>query len=109
MKIRMATVAVAVLVAGGIVLASVRRQDEHGPRKPGKFHELLKQFEGNWETKSEFKMGPDMPAMKSWGTETGKCGVGGLCLISDVKSDMDGMAFDAHSVWGYDEHKKKYS
>ena len=104
MKIRMTAVAVAVLVAGGIVLASVRRQE---PPKGGKFHEFLKQFEGTWETKSEFKMGEQV--MKSKGTETDKLGVGGLFLITDVKSDMDGMAFDAHSIWGYDEHKKKYT
>jgi len=103
-------VAAALVAAAGLAVAAVR-QDEHGPRKPGKFHELLKQFEGTWETKSEFQMGPDQPAMKSKGTETTKFGVGGLFLITDVKSEMEGMAmpFDAHSIWGYDEHKKKFT
>lgn len=103
-------VAVAALVAAvaGLAVAAVR-QDEPGPAKPGKFHGFLKQFEGSWETKSEFQMGADQPAMKSTGTETDKFAVGGLFLITDVKSEMGGMAFEAHSIWGYDEHKKKYT
>jgi hypothetical protein len=105
MKSRLA-VAALVAVSAGIAVAAVR-QEEHGPAKPGKFHEFLKQFEGSWETKSEFKMGEQV--MKSTGTEVSKFAVGGLFLVSDVKSDMDGMAFEAHSTWGYDVHKKKYT
>jgi hypothetical protein len=101
-------VAAVVAVAAGLAVAAVR-QEEQEARKPGKFHELLKQFEGTWETKSEFQMGPDRPMMKSTGTETDKFTVGGLFLMTDVKSEMGGMAFEAHSIWGYDEHKKKYT
>jgi len=106
MKIRMAVVAVAVLAAGGIVLAASRRQE---PAKGGKFHEFLKQFEGTWETKSEFKFGEQV--MKSKGTETNKLAVGGLFLVGDSKSEMEGttMPFEAHVLWGYDEHKKKFT
>ena len=108
MKTRAVAAALVIVATGGIVFAAARRQ-EPAPPKPGKFHEHLKQFEGAWETKSEFQMAPDQPAMKSTGTETDKFIVGGLFLMTDVKSEMGGMAFDAHSIWGYDEHKKKYT
>jgi hypothetical protein len=107
MNVRVA-VALLVVAAAGLAVAAVR-QEEHGPAKPGKFHELLKQFEGTWESKSEFKMGPDAPVMKSTGTETDKFAVGGLFLVTDVNSDMGGMKFEAHSMWGYDVHKKKFT
>jgi len=107
MKTRLVAAAL-VAAAAGIAVAAVR-QDEHGARKAGKFHELLKQFEGTWETKSEFQMAPDQ-VLKSKGTATEKFAVGGLFLITDVKSEMEGVGpFDAHSIWGYDEHKKKYT
>jgi len=99
---------VAFVAVADLAVAAVGLQDP-GPAKPGKFHEFLRQFEGTWETKSEFQMAPDQPAMKSKGTETDKFAVGGLFLMTDMKSDMEGMSFEAHSIWGYDEHKKKYT
>jgi hypothetical protein len=107
MKMRPA-VAILVVAAAGLAVAAVR-QEEHGPAQPGKFHELLKQFEGTWETKSEFQMAPEAAVMKSTGTEVSKFGVGGLFMISEVASEMGGMKFEAHSMMGYDVHKKKFT
>ena len=106
---RVAAAALVLLATGGAVFAAARRQEEPGPAKAGKPHELLKQFEGTWETKSEFQAGPEAPMMKSTGTETDKFIVGGLFLSSDTKADMGGMTFEAHSILGYDQHKKKYT
>jgi len=107
MKTRVVVAAI-VVAAAGLAVAAVR-QEEPGPAKAGKFHDFLKQFEGSWETKSEFQMGEQV--MKSKGTETDKFAVGGLFLLTDGKADMEGMPmpFEFHSTWGYDEHKKKYT
>ncbi len=92
MRTTMARMAAALvlLATGGMVFAAARRQEEPGPAKAGKPHELLKQFEGTWETKSEFQMGPEGPLMKSTGTESDKFIVGGLFLGTDAKADMGG-------------------
>ena len=111
MKARIAAVSLVVMAAGGLALAAARRQEQAwAPPKPTKFHELLKQMEGTWETTAEF-MGekPGDPPHKSKGSGTDKLGLNGLFLITEYKGDMMGMEFTGFGIMGYDTYKKKYT
>jgi Protein of unknown function (DUF1579) len=82
-------------------------QDMPPMPKPGPEHQILKEDEGTWAATVEVFM-PGAPAMTSKGMETNRIGCGGLCLISDFKSDMMGMPFEGHGTTVYDPAKKKY-
>ncbi|HTF56445.1 MAG TPA: DUF1579 domain-containing protein [Planctomycetota bacterium] len=110
MKARMAAASMAILAVGGLALAAGLRQETYTPPKPTKFHEYLKQFEGNWDSTAEF-MGekPGDPPMKSKGSGTDKLIAGGLFLVTDYKGNMMGTEFVGHGIMGYDTVKKKYT
>jgi hypothetical protein len=95
------------IVALAASLSSARAQDM-APPKPGKEHDLLKQFEGEWECTTKFAM-PGQAPMESKSKESGKIIAGGLFLVFDVNGEMMGAKFTAHGTLGYDTQKKKYT
>jgi hypothetical protein len=103
--IRLALFNVIVLAA---TISSARAQ-EMAPPKPGKEHELLKQFEGEWDCTAKFTMAPGQEPMVSKSKESGRIIAGGLFLVFDVDGEMMGSKFAAHSTLGYDTQKKKYT
>lgn len=79
-----------------------------GP-KPGKEHEVLKEFEGTWDVTTKFMMAPGQDPVVSKGKETCKLIAGGLFLVIDVDGEMMGGKFVGHGTMGYDTQKKKYT
>lgn len=77
--------------------------------KPGKEHELLKKFEGEWDSVAKFMMEPGKEPAPSKGKESCKLIAGGLFLVTSVDSAMFGGKFAGHGVLGYDLQKKKYT
>lgn len=76
---------------------------------PGPEHEVFKIDAGTWDAVVEFSPGPGAPPMTSKGVEVNTIGCGGLCLITDFKSEMmPGVAFQGHGVGTWDSAKKKY-
>jgi hypothetical protein len=88
-------------------LAALALQDA-GP-KPGKEHELLKQFEGEWDYTAKFTLGPGQEPTVSKGRETARMIAGGLFLVTDTEGEIMGATFVGHGVTGYDVQKKKYT
>lgn len=107
MKTRVISATVVLLLAIGGAFAFAP-QEAMGP-KPGKEHELLKQFEGNWDYTSKFTMAPGQEPLLSKGKETARIIAGGLFLVFDIEGEMMGQKFTGHGTMGYDTHKKKYT
>ena len=76
--------------------------------KPGKEHELLKKFEGEWDCIAKFVMEPGKEPVPAKGKESCKLILGGLFLVTTADSEMFGK-FSGHGVLGYDLQKKKYT
>lgn len=76
--------------------------------KPGKEHEALKVFEGEWTFEGKFFPDPAQPAVEMKGTETSKMVLGGFYLNSDVKSVFMGAPFEGRWTLTYSMFKKKY-
>src|SRR5262245_44845874 len=106
------------LAVGSIVWAAGQegqeRKDGQAAPKPQREHQLLKQFEGEWDTACRFTMEEGKPPMEAKGRETAKVGLGGFWLIIDGRSEMQGKAaegpktFEGHGLLGYDPLKHKY-
>jgi hypothetical protein len=77
--------------------------------KPGKEHEILKRFEGEWEGTMKMMMEPGKDPLVSKSKESCKLIAGGLFLVIDVDGEMMGAKFVGHGVTGYDLQKKKYT
>ena len=76
--------------------------------KPGKEHEALKVFEGDWTFTGKFFMDPAQPPMEMNGTETSKMVLGGFYLNSEVKSTFAGAPFEGRWTLTYSAFTKKY-
>ena len=76
--------------------------------KPGPEHQLFKEDEGEWDAIVEVFAAPGQPPMQSKGVETNRVGCGGLCLITDFKSEMMGQPFEGHGTTAWNPDKKKY-
>ena len=74
---------------------------------PEKEHEVLKQFVGEWDTKSEASAGPDQPAMTCDGKIQAKM-LGGFWVINEMESNMPGFQMKGIQTIGYDGKSKKY-
>jgi Protein of unknown function (DUF1579) len=94
-----------ICVASMGLAASARAQDAP---KPGPEHERLKKAVGAWDATVEMSQVPGKPPEVSKGTETSVLTGGGLWLITDFKSTMNGKPFEGHGIAGYDPAKKKY-
>jgi len=105
MKTSMGAAVVAMLFSGAVL---ARAQQGHEMPKPGKQHELLKQFEGTWDTVAKFQGRPGEPAMESKGSETATFGMGGFWVTFEYQGDMKGQPFTGRGAMGYDQQKQKY-
>lgn len=76
--------------------------------KPGKEHDALKPFVGEWTFAGKFQMDPAQPPMEFNGTETSKMVLGGFYLNSEVKSTFAGAPFEGRWTLTYSLFKKKY-
>lgn len=76
--------------------------------RPGPEQAVFSNDVGVWDATVEMFMEPGAPPVVSQGVETNALGCGGLCLISDFKSEMMGAPFSGHGVTAYDAVKKKY-
>ena len=98
------------LVIGLTVPALAAAQDGPPPMpKPGPEHALFKMDAGTWDATVEVTMAPGAKPETSKGVEVNTIGCGGLCLITDFKAEMMGMAFLGHGTTTWDVVKKKYS
>ena len=102
----LSTAALAVLALAATF--SPARAQDMTPPKPGKEHELLKQFEGEWECTSKFAM-PGQAPMESKSKRPPGLIAGGLFVVYDIEGEMMGAKFTAHGTLGYDTQKKKYT
>ena len=109
------------LAAGGLILAGpAAAQEAEKPQqaepamsmpKPGPEHELFEEDAGTWDAIVEMWAAPGTQPIVHKGTETNTIGCGGLCLITDFKSEMvGGMGglFHGHGTTAWDPTKKRY-
>jgi hypothetical protein len=75
--------------------------------QPGKEHQLLKQFDGDWEWKSKCHM-PGMEPMEGQGTESCRLSMGGFWLECDDKGMMKNKDWSGKGFIGWDPARKKY-
>lgn len=75
--------------------------------KPGKEHEWLKIFEGNWTTDGECAGEPGKPPLKMKGSASGKS-LGGFWAVLENRGEAFGTPFVGLLTLGYDPEKKKY-
>jgi Protein of unknown function (DUF1579) len=90
-------------LSSGIAFA----QDLPPMTEPGKEHQWLKQFLGDWETDAEGSAGAGHEAMKCQGTVRSEF-LGGLWLVSKSKIEASGISIEAIQTIGYDPNKKRY-
>ncbi|HLY08040.1 MAG TPA: DUF1579 domain-containing protein [Planctomycetota bacterium] len=95
----------AVLLAVGLVAEGLHGED--GP-KPGKEHQVLKQWEGTWDAVFRFIPEPGKPMAESKGVETASVGLGGFWLTTEFRGDMMGTPFTGRGTIGYDQQKQRY-
>ncbi|MBI4565820.1 MAG: DUF1579 domain-containing protein [Planctomycetes bacterium] len=108
MRSRYAAGVLCLIGCQALLLASVSQEGPEAP-KPGKEHELLRQFEGQWDFVSKFMMKPGKEPVVSKGKETVRVIAGGLFIVFDAEGDMMGQKFVGHGTMGYDVHKKKFT
>jgi hypothetical protein len=77
------------------------------PPPPGEHHKWLEKLVGTWTVESEMS-GPDMPPMKSTGTDTVRS-LGGRWVLCELKAEMPGMGtMSAVLSLGYNTETGKY-
>jgi hypothetical protein len=96
----LAGVVAVVLVAGG-------RAEDPKPVAPQKEHEWLRQLEGEGVTEMEATPAPGQKPEKGKGTESAKS-LGGLWLVSELKTECMGVTMTGLMTVGYDTSKKQY-
>ena len=107
----MATLAFLGLVGG----PALRAQEDAKPVRPTptKQHELLKQFEGEWDTISRFQHVEGKGEVKEMkdvpGTESANVMMGDLWLAFVYHSTMKDVPFVGHGLIGYDPAKWKFT
>lgn len=78
-----------------------------GPPVSSPEHELLKKDVGVWDASCKFWMIPGQEPVVTKGVETNTM-LGETWLISEFKTDFNGIPFLGHSQSGYDPVKKKF-
>src|SRR5687768_4997372 len=74
---------------------------------PSKEHQLLKQFDGDWEFTSKCTM-PGMEPMEGKGTETSRLTYGSFWLDCEDKGVMAGKDWSGRAIMGWDPQKKQF-
>jgi len=75
--------------------------------EPTKEHQLLKQFDGEWEFTAKCSM-PGMEPMEGKGTETARLAYGGFWLACEEKGMMKDKDFTGQGFIGWNPYMKKY-
>ncbi|MEM9380977.1 MAG: DUF1579 family protein [Planctomycetota bacterium] len=75
--------------------------------QPGKYHELLEKFIGDWETTCQITMGPQ-PGKPEPGTARFEWKVEGRWIEGVITGSMMGMPLTSYSWIGYDNFKQSY-
>lgn len=89
-------------------LSAIRAQEMPQFPGPETEHQWLKQFVGEWEAKSEARMGgPDQSLMQCQGTMTSRM-LGEFWVVSELTNNMGDMTMTGIQTLGYDREKKKY-
>ena len=100
----------AILLAAGAIAGS-QDQDKSKPKmpefKPERQHELLKQFEGEWDIRSRMMMPGEKPE-ETKATETARMALGGFWLQGDYKGEHGGKPVEGQYMTGWEPEKKKY-
>jgi hypothetical protein len=74
---------------------------------PGKQHEHLQHFVGEWNWASKFWMAPGAPPMEGTGVSTVKPVFEGRFVMDEVKA-LTGMPFEGLGITGFDNASKKF-
>ena len=90
-----------------LVAVSAIAQDPPKVPGPQKEHEWLQQLVGDWESEMEVSPGPGAEKSICKGTAQTKS-LGGLWVVTEVKSEMFGTPFTAVQTIGYDPKSSKY-
>ncbi len=77
--------------------------------QPGEHHEILKTMAGSWDAKTKMWMDPTAPATESTGTFEIELILDGRFTKGTFKGDFMGAPFEGFDVFGYDNHKQKYT
>ncbi|MFQ5463828.1 MAG: DUF1579 domain-containing protein [Phycisphaerae bacterium] len=80
--------------------------------EPGEFHAHLRPMAGKWRIQGKYRFVPGAPWVESKSAGESKWILGGRFLEMRVKGEpMAGsdLAFEGFGVFGYDNHKKKYT
>lgn len=76
--------------------------------QPGKYHELLENFVGNWSASVSMWMDPKAPPIVSKGQATFKLIFEGRFLYGDFLGEFMGAPFKGINIMGYDNVKKEF-
>jgi hypothetical protein len=90
---------------GGVALA---QQDAPEFPKPLKEHQILKQFEGDWDATCRITGKADKESLQSQGREAARVSYGGFWLVTEFKGEAHQKTFDGRGTIGYDPVKQKY-
>lgn len=75
---------------------------------PGKNHELLKNYAGNWDVEMKMWQSPGAEPMVSKGTQKGELILGGRYVKCTYEATMMGMTYHGLEIIGYDLFENKY-
>jgi len=97
-----------VLAVVVVTVAIAAPASGQAPPQPGPEHQILAMSAGTWDATVEMAV-PGAPPISSKGVQVDTVGCGGLCLVTEFKTElMPGMMFEGHGLTAWDAAKKKY-
>lgn len=93
----------------GVSIPLLRAQEEHKQKhEPAKQHQLLKQFEGDWDFKVQCNA-PGKEAMTGQGVQMARVTLGGFWLVCEDKgTDSKSEDFSGVGLIGFNPHTEKF-
>lgn len=76
---------------------------------PGKAHELLQQMEGQWITRTRYRMNPSVDPVEAQGTSQRKWILEGRFLLEELDGGDLGLPFRGMGLYGFDAFEQKYT
>ena len=95
------------IISSLLTLSLLKAEDKAAVPGPLKEHAWLQQFVGEWESVSEATVTPGQAPMTCKGTMSSRS-LGGIWVVSEVKSEMMGVPMHAIQTLGYDPQAKRY-
>lgn len=95
------------LISTLLTFSLLKAEDKPAAPAALKEHEWLQQFAGEWESVSEATVAPDQPPVKCKGTMSSRS-IGGIWIVSEIKSETMGVPMHAIQTLGYDPQAKRY-